>query len=195
MHTVTFGSAHMLSARLDPCSGPTGRYFYWWKSTGHAVVAGCNYGQGSSRELAAVAPRDLGLRLVLAKGFARIHLQNLINYGVLPLIFVHPEDYDRLSPPCFLRNFRLARWCSLSVGGWQRSGAAARRRFLFYLMSGGAGRAWGSASPLPACDGAVMGCPPSSDARGRLNVVTPFHHLSGGQPPQLLSQSTAYYGI
>jgi aconitate hydratase len=65
-------------------------------TTGHAVVAGRNYGQGSSREHAAVAPRDLGLRLVLAKGFARIHRQNLINYGVLPFVFVHPEDYDRL---------------------------------------------------------------------------------------------------
>jgi aconitate hydratase len=66
-------------------------------TTGHAVIAGRNYGQGSSREHAAVAPRDLGLRLVLAKGFARIHRQNLINYGVLPLVFVHPEDYDRLN--------------------------------------------------------------------------------------------------
>ncbi len=65
-------------------------------TTGHAVVAGRNYGQGSSREHAAVAPRDLGLRVVLAKGFARIHRQNLINYGVLPLLFVDPEDYDRL---------------------------------------------------------------------------------------------------
>jgi aconitate hydratase len=65
-------------------------------TTGHAVVAGRNYGQGSSREHAAVAPRDLGLRLVLAKGFGRIHRQNLINYGVLPLLFVHPEDYDRI---------------------------------------------------------------------------------------------------
>ncbi len=65
-------------------------------TTGHAVVAGRNYGQGSSREHAAVAPRDLGLRVVLAKGFARIHRQNLINYGVLPLVFVDPKDYDRL---------------------------------------------------------------------------------------------------
>jgi aconitate hydratase len=65
-------------------------------TTGHAVVAGLNYGQGSSREHAAIAPRNLGLRLVLAKGFARIHRQNLINYGVLPLVFVDPEDYDRL---------------------------------------------------------------------------------------------------
>jgi len=63
---------------------------------GHAVIAGNNYGQGSSREHAAAAPRYLGLRVVIAKSFARIHRQNLINYGVLPLIFVHAEDCDRL---------------------------------------------------------------------------------------------------
>ncbi|MGH6663984.1 MAG: aconitate hydratase [Pseudolabrys sp.] len=64
--------------------------------SGHAVVAGRNYGQGSSREHAAAAPRDLGLRVVLAKSFARIHRQNLVNFGVLPLTFGHAEDYDRL---------------------------------------------------------------------------------------------------
>jgi aconitate hydratase len=65
-------------------------------TTGHSVIAGDNYGQGSSREHAAVAPRNLGLRLVLAKGFARIHRQNLVNYGVLPLVFAEPKDYERL---------------------------------------------------------------------------------------------------
>jgi aconitate hydratase len=55
------------------------------KSTGHAIVAGRNYGQGSSREHAALAPRYLGLRVVIAEGFARIHRDNLIRYGVLPL--------------------------------------------------------------------------------------------------------------
>jgi aconitate hydratase len=55
------------------------------KSGGHAIVGGENYGQGSSREHTALAPRSLGLRLVIAKSFARIHRQNLINYGVLPL--------------------------------------------------------------------------------------------------------------
>lgn len=65
-------------------------------TTGHSVIAGDNYGQGSSREHAAVAPRNLGLRLVLAKGFARIHRQNLVNYGVLPLVFSEPSDYERL---------------------------------------------------------------------------------------------------
>jgi aconitate hydratase len=53
----------------------------------HAVVAGSNYGQGSSREHAALAPRYLGLRTVLARSFARIHRANLINYGVLPLLY------------------------------------------------------------------------------------------------------------
>ena len=64
---------------------------------GHAVVGGKNYGQGSSREHAAAAPRYLGLRIVLAKSFARIHRQNLINYGVLPLRFADPTDYDRVA--------------------------------------------------------------------------------------------------
>src|SRR5690606_24091346 len=52
----------------------------------HAIVAGDNYGQGSSREHAALAPRYLGLRLVVARSFARIHRANLVNYGVLPLL-------------------------------------------------------------------------------------------------------------
>ena len=61
---------------------------------GHAVVGGTNYGQGSSREHAALAPRYLGLRVVIAKGFARIHRQNLINFGILPLVFDKDTDYD-----------------------------------------------------------------------------------------------------
>jgi aconitate hydratase len=63
---------------------------------GHAIVAGFNYGQGSSREHAALAPRYLGLKVVLVKDFARIHLQNLINFGILPLRFVHTDDYNKL---------------------------------------------------------------------------------------------------
>jgi len=66
------------------------------ESGGHAIVGGENYGQGSSREHAALAPRYLGLRVVLAKAFARIHWQNLVNFGVLPLTFVDPSVYDRL---------------------------------------------------------------------------------------------------
>ncbi|MFA1820923.1 aconitate hydratase [Virgibacillus oceani] len=64
------------------------------ESGGHAVVGGFNYGQGSSREHAALAPRYLGLRVALVKDFARIHWQNLVNFGVLPLTFVKEEDYD-----------------------------------------------------------------------------------------------------
>src|SRR5699024_6195600 len=64
---------------------------------GHAVIAGENYGQGSSREHAAIAPRYLGLRLVIATSFARCHLQNLANLGVLPLEFVNPDDTDSIA--------------------------------------------------------------------------------------------------
>jgi aconitate hydratase len=63
---------------------------------GHIVVGGENYGQGSSREHAAIAPRFLGLRAVIAKNFARIHWQNLVNFGILPLEFADPSDYDRV---------------------------------------------------------------------------------------------------
>ncbi|MBW3562740.1 MAG: aconitate hydratase [Actinobacteria bacterium] len=59
---------------------------------GHTVVAGTNYGQGSSREHAALAPRYLGLRFVIARDYARIHWQNLINFGVLPLTFADGDD-------------------------------------------------------------------------------------------------------
>lgn len=63
---------------------------------GHAIVGGFNYGQGSSREHAALAPRYLGLRVALVKDFARIHWQNLVNFGVLPLTFMDSNDYDQL---------------------------------------------------------------------------------------------------
>lgn len=64
---------------------------------GHALVGGVNYGQGSSREHAALCPQYLGLRVVLAKSFARIHEQNLIAAGVLALTFADPADYDALA--------------------------------------------------------------------------------------------------
>ncbi len=60
------------------------------------VVGGGNYGQGSSREHAALGPRYLGLRAVLAKSYARIHRQNLINFGILPLLFTEPNDWERV---------------------------------------------------------------------------------------------------
>jgi aconitate hydratase len=74
------------------------------KQTGaHVVVGGTNYGQGSSREHAALGPQFLGLRAVLAKSFARIHAQNLINFGVLPLTFVVPGDYAAIQAGDMLR--------------------------------------------------------------------------------------------
>ncbi|MBI3990444.1 MAG: aconitate hydratase [candidate division NC10 bacterium] len=63
---------------------------------GGFVVGGVNYGQGSSREHAALAPMDLGLKAVLARTFARIHRANLINFGILPLSFVDEQDSDRI---------------------------------------------------------------------------------------------------
>ncbi|GAB4380782.1 MAG: aconitate hydratase [Elainellaceae cyanobacterium] len=63
---------------------------------GHVIVAGDNYAQGSSREHAAIAPRYLGQIAVLAKSYARIGWQNLVNFGILPLEFVDPADYDTL---------------------------------------------------------------------------------------------------
>ena len=60
------------------------------------IVGGQNYGQGSSREHAALVPLYLGVRAVIAKSFARIHAANLVNAGILPLIFENPDDYDKL---------------------------------------------------------------------------------------------------
>lgn len=64
---------------------------------GGVIVGGANYGQGSSREHAALVPLYLGVRAVLTKSFARIHKANLINSGIIPLTFVNPEDYDKIS--------------------------------------------------------------------------------------------------
>ena len=64
--------------------------------SGSLIVAGRNYGQGSSREHAALAPRYLGVRAVLAHSFARIHRQNLINSGILPLTFTDPDDWQHI---------------------------------------------------------------------------------------------------
>ena len=64
---------------------------------GGFVVGGVNYGQGSSREHAALVPLYLGVRAVIAKSFARIHYANLINTGILPLIFRNPEDYQKIA--------------------------------------------------------------------------------------------------
>jgi aconitate hydratase len=70
---------------------------------GHVVVGGDNYGQGSSREHGALVPAFLGLRAVIAKSFARIHGQNLVNFGVAPLLFCDPADHDAIEAGDVLR--------------------------------------------------------------------------------------------
>ncbi len=77
--------------RVDPTFAQRAR-----AAGGGFVVGGSNYGQGSSREHAAMAPMYLGVKLVVAKSFARIHAANLVNFGILPLTFVNDADYDRL---------------------------------------------------------------------------------------------------
>lgn len=66
------------------------------KEGGGIIVGGANYGQGSSREHAALVPLFLGVRAVAAKSFARMHKANLINSGILPLTFMNPDDYDKI---------------------------------------------------------------------------------------------------
>ena len=60
------------------------------------MVGGANYGQGSSREHAAIVPRYLGITAILAKSYARIHRKNLINMGILPLVFQDDSDYEKI---------------------------------------------------------------------------------------------------
>jgi aconitate hydratase len=81
-----------------------------YQQQGSFVVGGENYGQGSSREHAALAPKYLGLKAVLAKSFARIHWQNLINFAILPLTFSDPNDYDHIAQDdqLFLPDIRTA---------------------------------------------------------------------------------------
>ena len=65
---------------------------------GGFIIGGENYGQGSSREHAALAPKYLGVKAVIVKSFARIHLANLVNFGIVPLTFKNAEDYDKVEP-------------------------------------------------------------------------------------------------
>ncbi len=109
------------------------------------VVGGSNYGQGSSREHAALVPMYLGVRCVIAKSFARIHVANLINAGILPLTFEDPSDYDRLEQDHILElsNIRTGMECGKITVTDKRTGAAftalcdlsARQQAI--LMAGG----------------------------------------------------------
>jgi len=60
------------------------------------IIAGESYGQGSSREHAAICPMFLGVKAVIAKSFERIHEANLVNFGIVPLVFARPSDYDKI---------------------------------------------------------------------------------------------------
>ena len=86
---------------------------------GHAIIGGRNYGQGSSREQAALAVRNLGARVVLAHSIARIHSENLVNYGVLPLLFVEPGDLGRLEKGTVLRLAGLHAWLRATEPEWE----------------------------------------------------------------------------
>ena len=63
---------------------------------GGIILGGSNYGQGSSREHAAMVPQYLGIKAVIAKSFARIHVANLINFGIVPFVLENEDDYDRI---------------------------------------------------------------------------------------------------
>ena len=67
------------------------------KKGGGVILGGANYGQGSSREHAALVPLYLGIQAVVAKSFARIHVANLINFGIVPMTLKTPEDYDKFA--------------------------------------------------------------------------------------------------
>ncbi len=70
---------------------------YWSeRNKGGVIIGGENYGQGSSREHAALVPLYMGIKAVVAKSFARIHKANLVNAGILPFVFVNKEDYEKI---------------------------------------------------------------------------------------------------
>jgi len=90
--------SEFLFRRIDPDFSARAK-----EKGGGFIVAGANYGQGSSREHAALAPTFLGIRAKIAKSFARIHRTNLINYGIVPLLFKNPSDYEALAAGKMLR--------------------------------------------------------------------------------------------
>ncbi|GAA1232997.1 aconitate hydratase [Prauserella halophila] len=97
--------------------------------SGHIIVGGRNYGQGSSREHAAITPRYLGLRMVIALSFARIHWQNLANFGILPVQFADPEDYARIDADDTLVVEDLRRLLGEPDAGLSVSNATKNQRY------------------------------------------------------------------
>ena len=92
---------------------------------GGIIVGGVNYGQGSSREHAALVPLYLGIKAVVAKSFARIHVANLVNFGIVPLTFENPEDYDKIDEGD-----------TLEIAGFANSVATAERLMLKDVTKG-----------------------------------------------------------
>ncbi len=94
--------AEYVFERVDPGFAKKAR-----EMGGGFVVAGENYGQGSSREHAAMAPMYLGIKAIVVKSFARIHRSNLINFGILPLVFKDPNEFEKIQPGDKLRMSNL----------------------------------------------------------------------------------------
>lgn len=92
---------HLAQYCLTPCDETFPKRAQ--EKQGGFIIAGENYGQGSSREHAALAPLYLGIQGVIAKSFARIHMANLINSGILPFTFENPADYDKIQQGDVLR--------------------------------------------------------------------------------------------
>jgi aconitate hydratase len=101
---------------------------------GGFIVAGENYGQGSSREHAALAPMSLGVTAVFARSFARIHRSNLINCGILPLVFSDPGDYEGISPGDILSLADTAE--GINSGELMVENKTSNRRFRVFLPLG-----------------------------------------------------------
>ena len=111
---------------------------------GGIIIGGANYGQGSSREHAALVPLYLGVRAVLAKSFARIHKANLVNSGILPLTFVDPADYDKVSLndsiqlPNIAEEIRVGSRVTVVVNGYTfQADCEVSRRQRDALLAGG----------------------------------------------------------
>jgi aconitate hydratase len=94
---------------------------------GGFVVGGENYGQGSSREHAAMAPMYLGIKAILAKSYSRIHRSNLINFGILPLVFRDPNEFETIQPEDRLRISHLRK--DLGVNGSLKIENMTHQRF------------------------------------------------------------------
>ena len=102
------------------------------ENKGGFVIGGYNYGQGSSREHAAIAPRYLGLKAVIAKSFARIHHGNLANFGILPLTFVNASDYDKVDQGDVLKIERVR--STLEGGGKELEVKVINKGISFKVM-------------------------------------------------------------